>query len=76
MDHATDPATAFEVPAAPTAMAPQPRPLEPVWLNTLAGQVALVSGASSGIGRAVAVALGRSPSCTPWADAPSPCRPM
>ena len=60
MDHAIDPATAFEVPAAPTAIAPQPRPLEPVWLNTLAGQVALVSGASSGIGRAVALALGRS----------------
>jgi glucose 1-dehydrogenase len=62
MDRAVDPSTAVDEPPAPpepTAVAPQPRPLAPEGLTALVGQVALVSGASSGIGRAVSLALGR-----------------
>jgi len=62
MDRAVDPSTAVDEPPAPpepTAVAPQPRPLAPEGLTALVGQVALVSGASAGIGRAVSLALGR-----------------
>ncbi|HEY2978953.1 MAG TPA: SDR family oxidoreductase [Burkholderiaceae bacterium] len=56
MDHAAEP---IAEPAASTAIAHEPAATVPARIS-LAGQVALVTGASSGIGRAMALAFGRS----------------
>jgi glucose 1-dehydrogenase len=57
MDHAVEPT---DEPAESTADANEPLLTRPERSISLAGQVALVTGASSGIGRAVALAFGRS----------------
>jgi glucose 1-dehydrogenase len=56
MDHAVEPTDE----PVPTATANEPLLTQPERAVSLAGQVALVTGASSGIGRAVALAFGRS----------------
>jgi len=57
MDHAVEP---IDEPVPTTAVANEPLRTQPERSISLAGQVALVTGASSGIGRAVALAFGRS----------------
>ena len=57
MDHAVEPT---DEPVPTTAIANAPLLTQPERSISLAGQVALVTGASSGIGRAVALAFGRS----------------